>query len=143
MSYVVNWRGPDGQAGWHPVGDLTEAATHVEHLRNVEGVGETKIFKLEEIAFEFRQYYRVELAPDEAPAPSPTFTVPTAVEAPVPDAAPAAEVAWTPEPAAEAPAQPEPVAEAPAFEAPEPVLAEVGAADDGGSNGQRRGLFGR
>ena len=137
MSYVVNWRGPDGQAGWHPVGDLPEAAAHVEHLRNVEGVSETKIFKLDEVAFEFRQYFRVELAVDEALAPSPTFTVPTAVEAPAPE--PVAEVAWTPEAAAE---PVEAVAEAPAYEEPEPVLAEVGA-DDGGSNGQRRGLFGR
>ena len=139
MSYVVNWRGPDGQAGWHPVGDLGEAAAHVEHLRNAEGVGETKIFKLEEVAFEFRQYFRVELAAEE-PAPSPTFTVPTAVEAPAPEPTPepepVAEPAWT-EPVAEA----APVAEV-VFEAPEPVLAEVGA-DDGGSNGQRRGLFGR
>lgn len=76
MSYVVNWRGPDGQAGWHPVSDLPEAAAHVEHLRNAEGVNETKIFKLEEVAFEFRQYYRVELA--AADEPRPTFTVPVA-----------------------------------------------------------------
>ena len=76
MSYVVNWRGSDGQAGWHPVGDLSEAATHVEHLRNSEGVSETKIFKLDEVAFEFRQYFRVELG-DVAVAdePAPTFAV--------------------------------------------------------------------
>ena len=142
MSYVVNWRGPDGQAGWHPVGDLNDAAAHVEHLRNAEGVGETKIFKLEEVAFEFRQYFRVELAPDEAP-PSPTFTVPVA-EAPAPAPEPV-EVAWAPEPVAEVAAEPAPLPElpeVPAFEAPEPVLAEVGA-DAGESNGQRRGLFGR
>jgi hypothetical protein len=138
VSYVVNWRGPDGQAGWHPVGDLPEAAAHVEHLRNVEGVSETKIFKLEEVAFEFRQYFRVELAADEAPAPAPTFSVPAAVEAPAPEPEPepVAEAAWA-EPAEE----PAPVA-VPSFETGEPVLAEVGA-DDGGSNGARRGLFGR
>lgn len=142
MSYVVNWRGADGQAGWHPVGDLNDAAAHVEHLRNAEGVSETKIFKLEEVAFEFRQYFRVELATGDAP-PSPTFTVPAAVEAPAPE--PVAEVAWAPEPAAEVVAEPAPMPdlpEVPTFEAPEPVLAEVGA-DAGESNGQRRGLFGR
>jgi hypothetical protein len=141
VSYVVNWRGPDGQAGWHPVGDLPEAASHVEHLRNVEGVTETKIFKLDEVAFEFRQYFRVELAVDEAPAPSPTFTVPAALEVPVPAPEPVAEVAWAPEPHAAEP-DVDPAPEAPAYEEAEPVLAEVGA-DDSGSNGQRRGLFGR
>lgn len=141
MSYVVNWRGPDGQAGWHPVGDLPEAAAHVEHLRNVEGVTETKIFKLDEVAFEFRQYYRVELAADEAPAP--TFSVPAVVEAPAPAVAPepVPEVAWT-EPVAEVAEVAEVEAQGAALEPAEPVLAEVGA-DDGGSNGQRRGLFGR
>lgn len=137
MSYVVNWRGSDGQAGWFPVGDLPEAAAHVEHLRNVEGVGETKIFRLEEVPFEFRPYFRVELA--SADEPVPTFSVPAADPAP---ASEPAEVPWSAaEPAADQ--APDPEAElVAAFQPPQPALAEVGA-DEPGSNGQRRGLFGR
>jgi hypothetical protein len=136
VSYVVNWRGSDGQAGWHPVGDLSEAAAHVEHLRNIEGVSETKIFKLDEVAFEFRQYYRVEL--NDTPAveeSAPTAAMP-ADPAPVVVEAVVEPPAWAPEPAD--------ASTEPAFEparVAEPEMAEVGS--DEGSNGQRRGLFGR
>jgi hypothetical protein len=71
VSYVVNWQGTDGQPGWHPVADVQEATTFVEHLRNAEGVEATRIFRLEEVAFEFRPYFRVELARAEAPTPTP------------------------------------------------------------------------
>ena len=141
MSYVVNWRGNDGQAGWHPVADLEEAAAHVERLRNVEGVNETKIFALEEVAFEFRPYYRVELAASTAPEPGAVSFA----------------ASLAPEPAA--PAPPAPVAvEADAPGTPAwPVADDAGpqvaddavdvtaepAADEAGANGARRGLFGR
>lgn len=139
VSYVVNWRGSDGQAGWHPVADLQEAAGHVEHLRNNEGVTETKIFKLDEVPFELRQVYRVEIAVADEPAP--TFSAPVEpAPAPAVVEAPIEAPAWTPEPEAAPEAVAQPVFEAAA--AAEPVLAEVGA-DDGASNGQRRGLFGR
>jgi hypothetical protein len=54
------------------------------------------------------------------------------------------EVTWAAEPVADPMSEPDavPVPAAPAFATPDAVLAEVGA-DDGGSNGQRRGLFGR
>jgi hypothetical protein len=40
----------------------------VEHLRNDEAVDQARIFKMDEVGFEFRPYYRVELATAGAPA---------------------------------------------------------------------------
>jgi len=76
VTYVVNWQGPDGQPGWHPVADVAEATTFVEHLRNAEGVEATRIFRLEEVPFEFRPYFRVELARTEPPTPIAVARVP-------------------------------------------------------------------
>lgn len=83
MSYVVNWHRADGQPGWHPVADVQEATTYVEHLRNAEGVETTRIYRLEEVAFEFRPYYRVELADAAHPSASPLPVVEPASMAPV------------------------------------------------------------
>jgi hypothetical protein len=62
VSYVVNWQAGEGAASWHAAAELTDAAAHVEHLRNREGVEQAKIYRLEEVAFELRPYFRVELA---------------------------------------------------------------------------------
>ena len=142
MSYVVNWLGADGQAGWHPVADLLEAAAHVEHLRNEAGVHETKIFRLDEIAFEFKQYYRVELT-------DPAATVPAAAD-PVPESEGGSDHA-PPVRGAGGAVDGSDFSDA-ADTAAASEMAEVAAyvgdshaeADDAGSaNGQRRGLFGR
>jgi hypothetical protein len=140
VSYVVNWRGSDGQAGWHPVDDVAQAAAQVEHLRNVDGVDAIKIFQLDEIAFEFRPYYRVELA-TPTPAPDPVATDVAWAEPEdvvVPEPVPVAEVAAEPVEAAPV-AEPAPV---PVSSVPQPAMAEVGA-EEPVANGQRRGLFGR
>jgi hypothetical protein len=67
VSYVVNWQAGAGAASWHAAAELTDAAAHVEHLRNSEGVEQAKIYRLEEVAFELRPYFRVELADAVAP----------------------------------------------------------------------------
>ena len=78
-SYVVNWQQADGHPGWHPAGTVQEATAHVEHLRNHDGVDGARIYRLEEVAFEFKPYFRVELA--SAPAvPSTSFAASIAVE---------------------------------------------------------------
>lgn len=147
MSYVVNWHGAGGQPGWHRVGDLQEAAAHVEHLRNAEGVEVTRIFRLEEVAFELRPYFRVELAetaptvsqPDVAMAEAstmPSFAT-LASTTPEPDVAPEAVAAAV---AQEPPADPvwgmastEDVAPLSSQGDPEPAV----------NGSARRGLFGR
>jgi hypothetical protein len=83
---------------------LEEAVRLVEHLRNVEGVGDVSLHALTEVPLAFRAYYRVEV---------PTAVV-AAVQAPVP-AQP------VPAPAEAAPAPLPLVAEA----APAPALALV------------------
>lgn len=145
-SYVVNWERSDGQPGWHPVGDVQEATSYVEHLRNAEGVDVTRIYRLEEVAFEFRPYYKVELA-----VPSTSFAARIAPDsAPEPVAEPVSQpVADT---ATEPVAQPEAAAEATGLDAEEhvgvtaPSWATVidSEPDAEASNGSgRRGLFGR
>lgn len=147
VSYVVNWRDADGQAGWYPVDSVAEAAAHVEHLRNAEGINETKIFRLSEVAFEVKTYVKIEIAEDPAPLPAGTsFSATIAPEPagePVGEAADGAAPSW---PAGEsAPSVASPVSPSVA----EPVAVQVGAGDtsadghDASANGQRRGLFGR
>lgn len=61
MSHMVIFRSGEGKVGYHQAETLEEAARFVERLRNHEGVEQTRIFRLEEVAFEFRPYYRVEV----------------------------------------------------------------------------------
>ena len=113
MSYVVNWQRSDGGQAWHPVGEVQEAATFAEHLRNAEGVEATRIYRLEQVGFAFKPYFRVELEVPEAP----------------PVAAAVAEaVAGTP---------------VDAVEVPVPAAPPIAGAEPADANGARRGLFGR
>lgn len=119
---MVSYRGADGQQGYHETDELSEAIAYVEHLRNDEAVDHARIFKLDEVSFEFRPYYRVEIA--DGPAPTP-------------EAKPAA---WHETPTDEHPADDErdPLAVAwAASERPEDRIEEVAAGMG------RRGLFGR
>lgn len=127
LMFVVKWISSSGEVGWHPVDSVDSAAAHVEHLRNTDGVEGAKIFRLEEVAFELRPYYRVELSTP------PPVSFATSI-APDPDHAPVVEpVASLPEA--------EPVAE--------PALAPVASiwtdadAEPAANGAPRRGLFGR
>lgn len=66
---MVSYRSSDGKQSYHQTDELSEAMQFVEHLRNAESVEHARIFKLEELSFEYRPYYRVELA--TAPATPP------------------------------------------------------------------------
>ena len=65
MSHMVIFRGADGKAGYHQADALDEAVRFVERVRNEEGVDAAHIFRLQEVPFEFRQYFRVELRPPD------------------------------------------------------------------------------
>ena len=73
---MVSYRSSDGKQSYHQVDELSDAMQFVEHLRNAEAVDGARIFKLEELSFEYRPYYRVELAsalpPPPASAPADT-----------------------------------------------------------------------
>ena len=67
MSYIVVYQRADGSAGIEECGDLDLAVVTAERLRNVDSVERPRIFKTEEIRYDFRPYYRVEVAEaDEA-----------------------------------------------------------------------------
>jgi len=67
---MVSYRGTDGKQSYHQVDELADAIKYVEHLRNDESVDHARIFKLEELSFEFRPYYRVEIATALPPPPA-------------------------------------------------------------------------
>lgn len=70
MSHMVIYRGSDGKPGYHQTDDIHDAVGFVEQMRNEQGVEHARIFRLEEVVFQYKPYYRVELAdsigsPDE------------------------------------------------------------------------------
>jgi hypothetical protein len=97
---MVSYRSSDGKQSYHQTDELSEAMQYVEHLRNAEGVEHARIFKLEELTFEYRPYYRVELATALPPPPAPSTDgewlspAPDAIEAPADDPDPLA-AAWS------------------------------------------------
>ena len=106
MSHMVIYRGADGSPGYHQADEVHDAVAFVEQLRNDQGVQEAKIFRMEQVTFEYRPYFRVELTASgpslAAPAPTPAVAAapaPAPAAAP-PAAAPATEVVETKEAAA-------------------------------------------
>jgi hypothetical protein len=61
VSHMVIFRTAEGKSGYHQAEALDEAVRFVERIRNEESVEQARIFRLEEVIFEFRPYYRVEL----------------------------------------------------------------------------------
>ena len=59
---MVIYRGSDGKPGYHQTDDIHDAVGFVEQMRNERGVEHTRIFRLEEVVFQYRPYYHVELA---------------------------------------------------------------------------------
>lgn len=130
MSHMVIYRTGDGQPGYHQAEELDEAVKFVERLRNGDGVDGARIFRMEEVNFDFRPYFKVEIGPGGEPVNVPSE----------PTARPAADV-----PAMAAPeplAVPEPMptaepehAEPPLAEPPSPPAEPVGADDAWGDLG--------
>ncbi|MCB1017102.1 MAG: hypothetical protein KDB10_18590, partial [Acidimicrobiales bacterium] len=120
------------------------AVSFVERLRNSDGVDHARIFRMEEVTFDFKPYFRVEVggeasapaapAAPAAPTPSEPAALGAAFAAPAPSPAPSLggpaegggwmDLPLVDEPAAEAPA-PEPFAAPEPFGAPEAPVAEA------------------
>lgn len=138
MSHMVIYRGTDGSPGYHQADEVHDAVAFVEQLRNDQGVEEAKIFRMEEVTFEYRPYFRVELVSSErtlaAPAAKPAVSAAPA-ETKAPEAA---------APAAESVTDLTDVTDVKeAAETAAPTVSGAGAADSNGDVGARRGLFGR
>jgi len=136
VEHAVFFTGADGAAQYRRTADLEDAVRVVEHLRNVEGVEDARVFSMTEVPLQFKAVYRVELAGAPVPAEAPAEPAP--VEAPVETPA---------EPVAEAEPQPEPEPE-PVMVPAEPFAAEVytpeGTEPAGnGRNGRGLGFFTR
>ncbi len=62
MSYIVVYQRTDGSSGLEECANLDLAVVAAERLRNVDSVENSRIFKTEEVKFDFRPYYRVEVS---------------------------------------------------------------------------------
>lgn len=118
MSHMVIYRTGDGQPGYHQAEELDEAVKFVERLRNGDGVDGARIFRMEEVNFDFRPYFKVEIGPSGEPTDVPYEPTPA------PAAAPAPEVMAAPEPEPLTVPEPEPLP-APEPELVDPPLAEA------------------
>jgi hypothetical protein len=161
VSHMVIFRTPEGKPGYQPAETVQDAVEVVERLRNDEGVENVRIFRLEEVQFEYRPYYKVEIAgagadtdpappqveivggrTDEVPSDDVEFEEPTDI---VDVVEPSTEVSGgevPPPPSAEHPpwAAPPPPPPGPVIDQPP---SGEGQDDELSGAGQRRGLFGR
>ena len=151
MSYMVLYTGLDGSAAFGRCEELTEAVAEVERLRNEQSIDGAQIYRLEEVKFEIKPYFRVELpaaaSAIDAPAPS-TFATPTTPEVSAPEEAPwvnasASSMTEVPSMVIPPPPPPPPAPVAPMAYDVAPMARENTTQDDDAIVGSRRGLFGR
>lgn len=86
MAHMVIFQGTDGAPGYQQCEGLDDAMKFVEELRNERGVERARIFRMEEVEFEFKPYYFVVRRGEEAPAgerPAGGFTAAGSAEAEV------------------------------------------------------------
>jgi hypothetical protein len=148
MPFMVIYRTSDGSSSFEQAEAIDEAALFVEQLRNKEGIDQIRIYRMEEISFAFRPYYKVELGMAERQStptpPSASTAVVIEVPQPEPEAAePVASKLPPPPGAPELTADPQ-AADVAAVHT-EAELPDAELDDEGqpaGANG-RRGLFGR
>lgn len=148
---MVTFQTPDGTPGFHQSESLDEAITFVERLRNEQGVHNSRIFRMEELKFDFKPYYKVEISSaNEDPLTPPQRPTPSSRPAPPKNAAASLDLTDAePEPAK----APEPVgvaadsaADAPAASSeplPPPPPPAKKASTEEPSEPPRRGLFTR
>ena len=139
MSYMVLYTGLDSSAAFERCEELGEAVAEVERLRNEQSIDGAQIYRLEEVKFEIKPYFRVEL-PDENVTASPALA--SAAAPPVAESAPTVEDApWTSTAPSMSSAPPPPPPPAPV--APMAYDGAPMAYDEEAIAGSRRGLFGR
>jgi hypothetical protein len=161
---MVIFQTPDGNPGYNQFETLDEAVRFVEKLRNEQSVETARMFALEEVKFDFKPYFRVELDPPmvgtgsatESPLPSaqngsgesPSFTPPSPPAPPSTPATPSVSFGEPPAPPTvnepDSPVGPEP-ATVGAATPPPPTFMAPPAPPQANEENQttRRGLFGR
>jgi hypothetical protein len=162
--HMVIFQNPDGDTGYNQFDSIDGAVSFVEKIRNDQGIDSIRIFELEEVKFDLKPYYRVELQALRAGSPSAATPQPSFSDRPAPAPQPSFAESPAPAPAEAAPipAEPAPVEPAPAPPQAEPAYtspfappaaassfpppqAPVPPADQPEEEPQptRRGLFGR
>jgi hypothetical protein len=138
VSNLVMFQTPDGSPGYNQFETVDEAVRFIEKLRNEQGIEGARMFALEEIKFELKPYYKVELQAlttttggGSGGAPSPSAPSPSAPVAVPPASSPAPSPAFSPPSSPSSPAAPP----APPADQPDP--------GEGTEQPHRRGLFGR
>lgn len=71
MPHMVIYRNADGSPAYHQTEALEDAVRFVEHIRNEQGVNDSRLFRMEELTIEFKTYYRVEVAAGEGAPVAP------------------------------------------------------------------------
>ncbi len=163
MSHMVIFQTPDGNPGYNQFESLDEAVRFVEKLRNEQSVETARMFALEEVKFDFKPYFRVELEPamvgpgpssassNDIGRPSPQASTPLPPPPSMPSAftpAPAPPVTFGDPPGGSGVSDPQsPVGAEPASvgAAPPPptFMAPPNSASGEENQTTRRGLFGR
>ncbi|HEX7097072.1 MAG TPA: hypothetical protein VF183_14390 [Acidimicrobiales bacterium] len=130
MGHIVVFEGADRNPAFHRCEELADAVSFVEKLRNDRGVDNVQIYRTEEIKFDFKPYYRVELGTGSTPSSSPALGAPSSSA--TSDVSSFAPIAPPPPPISSMAAPSEP---------------QTGSYEDNGDDlsvsGTRRGLFGR
>ena len=67
MAHMVIYRGVDGKPGYHQTDEIHDAVGYVEQIRNEDGVEHARIFRLEEVVFDYQPYFRVQLSSGNEP----------------------------------------------------------------------------
>ncbi len=140
VSHIVIHDNIDGVTQYRQFDDLGHAVSHVEELRNTSGVEGTKLYALNEVAFEMKPYFRVEVVDAAATAPA------APVESVQPEVLPTAETVTYAE-ASSAPLETMGRDTTPLSGFEEPAMESVPNFDDppvsSAGSDARRGLFGR
>ena len=116
MSYMVLYTGLDSSAAFQRCEELGDAVAEVERLRNEQSIDGARIYRLEEVKFEIRPYFRVELPDETSVAAAPSLISAAPPPPPPPHPVPVAPMAYDGAPTAY---------------------------DEDAIAGSRRGLFGR
>lgn len=114
---MVIFENRDGHPGYNQFDSVEAAVRFVEDLRNNQGIEKFQIFELNEVKFELKQVYKVELkalTSGSHPGPDPATARPAGAQAPTPPPA-----AGTP-PRAETPPRPASVPTPPSAQTPPP-----------------------
>jgi hypothetical protein len=135
VGHIVVFEGSERVPTFHRCEELADAVSFVEKLRNDRGVDKVQIYRTEEVRFDFKPYYRVELgALGAGPTPTPLGPAPAA-----PSMAPPPPIATI--------ASPADIASPSAASIPSQPHTEMPYTDEDDDlsvgSGVRRGLFGR